>query len=93
MSIATLHAADVGTHLIVQVNTKRSDQEIRQAALKRGMHLAMLGDYCLRPTIYDVHRIVINFASIEPEQISEVVDLLVDVFRDEIRQARQADVE
>jgi len=57
------------------------------------MHLAMLGDYCLRPTIYDVHRIVINFASIEPEQISEVVDLLVDVFRDEIRQARRADVE
>lgn len=93
MDIATLHAVDVGTHLILQVNTKRSDQEIRQAALERGMHLAMLGDYCLRPTIYDVHRIVINFASIEPEQIQEVVDLLVDVFRDEIRQAGQAGAE
>lgn len=91
MAIATVHAVDVGTHLILQVNTKRSDQEIRQAALDRGMHLAMLADYCLRPTIYDVHRIVINFASIEPEQIPEVVDLLTDVFRDEIRRANDAE--
>lgn len=92
MAIAAVHAGDVGTHLILQVNTKRSDQEIRQAALNRGMHLAMLADYCLRPTIYDVHRIVVNFASIEPEQIQEAVDLLVDVFRDEIRLANEAKV-
>lgn len=89
--IAQLHTVDVGTHLIVQVETRLSDQEIRHAAAERGMHLAMLADYCLKPTIFEVHRIVLNFASIEPEQIQDAVNVLVDVFRDDIRRVQQED--
>lgn len=89
MEIATVQEVDVGTHVLVQVNTRLSDEEIRQSARERGMHLAMLTDYCVRPTVFEAHRIVLNFASILPEQVDDVVALLVEVFRSDIEQAQR----
>ena len=82
--IAQVRTVSVGTHLLVDVRTHLSDGEIRAAALERGMRLAMLSDYCVHPTARYARSVVINFASIEPDQVSHAVGLLVDVFREDI---------
>ncbi|MGI6032103.1 MAG: PLP-dependent aminotransferase family protein [Coriobacteriales bacterium] len=85
--IAQYRTVDVGTHLLVNVFTQLSDQEIVQAAGNRGMHLSMLSDYCARPTARSAHKIVINFASIQPDQMKTAIELLEGVFSEDIARA------
>lgn len=90
VSVASVHNIQVGTHLILSVNTQLSDSEIIQAASKHGMHLAMLSDYCLHETVQSSHYVVINFASIEQEQIGYAVSLLEQVFAEDIAQVTRS---
>ena len=48
----------------------------------------MLSDYCINPTVRSFHYVVINFASIEPQQISVAVELLEKVFAHDIASAK-----
>lgn len=82
--IGKIYNTAVGTHLLFSVDSKLSDKEISQAAQNLGMHLAMLSDYSAYPTMQSFHYIVINFASIDPEQIGTAVQLLERVFADDI---------
>ena len=88
--IATFQVPDVGTHLIASVRTRMSDETVKRAARRRSMNLAMLSDYYVRPVARDAHRVVINFASIGPDQLDLAVGLLADVFRDDIDRASRA---
>lgn len=88
MEVSDPHTVEVGTHLLLDVRTRLSDTQIRNAARERGMNLAMLSDYSMHPTLRDNQCVVINFASIEPGQIQRAVDLLTDVFADDIKRAR-----
>ena len=84
MRIAQVHPAEVGTHLLLDVRTGLSDDQVRQAAQNRGMSLAMLSDYCARPSARHAHRVVINYASIDASRMTCAIDLLADVFRRDI---------
>lgn len=84
MNIASISNPLVGTHLILSVDSQLSDGEILRKAQDLGMHLAMLSDYCINPTVRSFHYVVINFASIEPQQISVAVELLEKVFEHDI---------
>ncbi len=88
MSIATLQHTDVGTHLLLHVKTKLSDDEIVRAAAQRGIHLSMLSDYCVRPSVYNVSCIVINEASIGADEIDSVVSVLESIFARDIARFR-----
>ncbi len=86
-AIAEVNTPDVGTHLLLSVRTRMSDDAVKQAARERGMNLAMLSDYCVHPVARYAHNVVVNFASIEPDQLGRAVSLLVDVFREDIGRA------
>ena len=51
---------------------------MKQAARRAGMHLTVLADYCILPTAETAHTLVINFASIAPEQIGTAMRILED---------------
>lgn len=88
MAIAQVQDVHVGTHLLLSVKSRLSDAEITSRAQELGMHLAMLSDYCAYPTAATMHRVVINFASIEPDQVCFAVSLLEKVFDEDIRLAQ-----
>lgn len=85
MEIAEIRPANVGTHLLLHVDTRMTDDAIRAAAEARGLNLNMLSDYAVEPNALTIHYIVLNFASIEPAYIGDVVRALTDIFHDEIK--------
>ena len=87
MKIGSVQHIKVGTHLILSVDSQLSDEEIAAEAQRLGMHVAMLSDYCVYPTVQSSHYVVINFASIEPDQVSVAVELLERVFAEDIANA------
>lgn len=84
MRIGRIHNPPVGTHVILSVDSQLSDEEISHQARNLGMHLALLSDYCSYPTAQLFHYVVINYASIEPEQIGSAIELLERVFGQDI---------
>ena len=84
MKIATLKEVEVGTHLLLHVNTRYSDSQIREAAARENIHLAMLSDYCARDSVYNNGYLVINVASIVSGQVEDVVHALQKVFEEDI---------
>ncbi|MEE8721964.1 MAG: PLP-dependent aminotransferase family protein [Eggerthellaceae bacterium] len=90
MEIAEIHPVNVGTHLLLHVDTRKSDDAVRAAAEARGLNLNMLSDYSVEPNALTIHYIVVNFASIEPPHIGDVVNALTDIFRDEIEEKKSS---
>lgn len=84
MKIGSVQHIKVGTHLILSVDSQLSDEEIAAKAQRLGMHIAMLSDYCVYSTVQSAHYVVINFASIEPDQVEVAVGLLEHVFAEDI---------
>ena len=84
-SIATLIDMEVGTHLLMHVNTNLSDQEIAQAAQDKGLRLSMLSDYCIEQTVRNTHYAVINIASVESGKIDSMVGMLSEIFAEDIK--------
>ena len=85
--ISRMREVDVGTHMLMDVNTRLPDSQVKQAARDAGMHLNVLADYCIRPTALTAHTIVVNFASITPDQIGPAVRILEQIFADDIARA------
>lgn len=81
---SSIFAGDIGTHFILRVETKKTEEEIHREAKKRNANIALLSDYCANPTIKEAHCIVVNFASISILGIRQAVELLEDIFSEEI---------
>lgn len=90
-TISSVQNTNVGTHLILSVHSRLSDEEILAEAQRLGMNLAMLSNYCINPTLESHHRIVINFASIEANRINDAVHVLERIFADDIAEKRSTD--
>ena len=89
-TICQMREVNVGTHMLVNVNTRLPDEQVKRLARATGMHLNVLADYCILPTAITAHTLVINFASITPDQIGTAVGILEDIFADDIQAARKA---
>ena len=82
-----LHAFSVvterkaGTHFLLTVNTSLAQEEIRSRAKKMGLHLSFFDDYRHTPAQADAVTLVINYAGIPHEKISEAVTRLAEIFR------------
>ena len=85
-----MREVNVGTHMLVDVNTRLPDEQVKRLARATGMHLNVLADYCILPTAITAHTLVINFASITPDQIGTAVGILEDIFADDIQAACKA---
>jgi len=88
-SISRLNEVNVGTHMIMDVDTHLSDLQVKEAARAQGMSINTLSDYCIQPTARTAHAIVINFASIVPEQIDAAIETLEYIFAEDIERKRR----
>ena len=81
--VAKIAEADAGTHFLLRFDTPMSDDDIRHAADRSGIHFAMLSDYEKIHTVKNSRTIVVNYAGLEPEKIPLAVSLLEDIFLEE----------
>ena len=77
----------VGTHMVLSVDTRKSDDEVMEAARARHLQLDMLSSHVVRPTVDRAHYVILNIASVERERILGIVSLLEDVFGDDVARA------
>lgn len=79
--IEGISGVESGTHLLVQVNTKMTDEEIKWKARQKGINLSCLSEFCIgNPKQYQ-HVLVLNYLNMEEEKIKEAIDQLGEVFQ------------
>lgn len=82
--IATIVEADAGTHFLLRLNTRLSDEMIREEGKKRKMVLSLLSDYENMPRLSNSRTVIINYAGIDEGKIALALSILEDIFSDEI---------
>lgn len=73
---------NAGTHFLLRIRTTKSDGYVKQLFANHKVSVAMLSDYCARPSAMYMHDMVINFASIPPFGINKAVKLIEEVFQE-----------
>ena len=69
-----------GLHFLLHLHTERSDAEILKKAEELGVRLAFLSEFAaLHKEAYE-HTLVINYAGLNQDQLTETVELLSEVF-------------
>ena len=71
-----------GLHFLLQLDTKESDESLRQRAAERGVRLGFLTEYAAAPRPEQTHTLVVNYASLTPERLNEAMELLAELFLD-----------
>ena len=81
MKIASVRERNAGTHFLLSVRTRLSEEEVRRAGLAADLSLSMYSDYSYSDVSGgDTCTLVINYAGIEQEKIPEVVRRLAGIF-------------
>ena len=62
--------ADAGLHFLLEVQTHRSDEELRALLQKADIRAAFLQDYRIDGAHPDTHTIVCNYSGVEPAQLA-----------------------
>lgn len=68
---------NAGTHFLLHLDTKMTATQIKRAAVNEGIEIALLSDYCFEPNPVADKIIVVNYASLAPEDIDDTVSRLV----------------
>ncbi len=68
----TIHEEDAGLHLLLRVDTKRSDVEIIRLAKEAGVKLQALSDYCIGTVNREPHTFVVNYSGVTEETLGRV---------------------
>ncbi len=69
-----------GLHFLLQLDTRHSDEELKQWAEQCGVRLSFLSEYARIPQASFAHTLVINYAGLSPEQLPASMELLGKVF-------------
>lgn len=85
--VGHLMPSEVGTHLLLSVDTRMSDRQIVEAAAERSLRLDMLSDHCASQDVLHAGYVVLNTASVEEARVGELVAILEDVFADDVARA------
>ncbi len=78
--ISRVEEHDAGTHFLLIVQTKLTIKEIKRAAYLQTMSLSFYSEYSNEPETPGICKLVINYASIRPEKIQDVVERLCRIF-------------
>ncbi len=71
---------ETGTHLLVKLNTKLSDKEIKLRARMKGINLCCLSEFCIGEKELYHHILVLNYSSLHKDRMLEVVRTLGEIF-------------
>ena len=72
----TISEQGAGLHFLLRLDTPLSDGELRRRAGASGVRLRFLSDYAAAPVPAFEHTLVVNYAGLTPERLSEAVDAL-----------------
>ncbi len=78
--ISEITERNAGTHFLLNVRTRLSEEEVRQKGLQADLSLSMYSDYSYSAPGTSGCTLVINYAGIQQEQIAEVVSRLSSIF-------------
>ena len=79
----TISEQGAGLHFLLRLDTTLSDDELRRRAESHGVRLRFLSDYAAEPVPAFAHTLVVNYAGLTPEKLSEAVNALSDALTDE----------
>ncbi len=74
----TISEQGAGLHFLLRLDTPLSDDELRRRAESHGVRLRFLADYAAEPVPAFAHTLVVNYAGLTPERLSEAVAALSD---------------
>ncbi len=69
---------DSGLHFILCIHSKKSDDAFVQELEERGIHLSAIKDYFFDER-KDTHQFLLNYASVHPEQMDEIFQIMHEV--------------
>ena len=78
--IAIISERNAGTHFLLTVSTRLTEEEVRKAALEANMSLSFFADYSNQPSRQNGCTLLINYAGIAREKIGVVIDKLAKIF-------------
>lgn len=77
----TITEQGAGLHFLMEVDTPYSDDVLRQKAIAHGVRLGFLSDYAQTNKAQFAHTLVVNYASLEVEQLPQVLGLFSEILR------------
>lgn len=78
--ISTITERNAGTHFLLHVRTKLTEEEIRAKAQAANLSLSFYSDYSYRKDYDQQGTLVINYAAITEENIAAIIDKLASLF-------------
>jgi len=67
---------NAGLHFLMEVDTRRTDEEIVQAAEKEGLRISFLSQYYMEGLNQHPHVLIMNYSGLEEAKIPEAVERL-----------------
>lgn len=73
-----IREADAGLHFLLELQTDRHDEQLRQLAQKAGIRVAFLQDYYIHDHAApgDTHTVVLNYSGVTPEALADGIEKL-----------------
>ena len=71
---------DAGLHFLLRLDTRQSDDALRQHAEQLGVRLSFLSEYAAEPHPDYEHTLVVNYAGLKLDHLEETVALLEQIF-------------
>ncbi|MCM1399226.1 MAG: PLP-dependent aminotransferase family protein [Clostridium sp.] len=68
-----------GLHFLLRISTNKTDTQLKEDALKKGVHISFLSDYYMNPKNSEAHTIIVNYSSIRAENIDLIISKLCEV--------------
>ena len=70
---------DSGLHFLLQMNTKKSDHEIRDLMIKHRIKITPITDYDMSDDYEDRHQFILNYSSMDVEGLEQALMVLKSV--------------
>jgi len=76
----TISEQGAGLHFLLRLDTRESDEALRDRAAALGVRLGFLSEYAAIPSPAYAHTLVVNYAGLSPAALPEAMDLLAEIF-------------
>ena len=64
-----------GLHFILQFDTKKKDEELKQLFEKKSIHMQPISDYYYKRTDTQ-HRFILNYSNVDKEMLDKTFDII-----------------
>lgn len=80
LPIQDIRGGESGTHILLRMNTKISDCEIKKAAMGQGINIACLSDFCSEVLPEFEHTLVMNYLNLSEDKLKKTIKRLEKIF-------------